>query len=98
MKALKLTLDEWQKINVEIAKQYPRSVWMIRPKMRQVLGFTPREHEEWLGSYDDANTENRRAGRYGYKKSICLDFYDESKRTMFLLKYGDWIEQKNENS
>ena len=28
---------------------------------------------------------------------IHLDFYDEPKRTMFLLKYGDWIRQEDEN-
>lgn len=96
MKALRLTQEQWQQINSEIVKTYPRSVWMIRPKMREVLGFTPREHEEWLGYYDDASPEDRRAGRHGYKKSVHLDFYDEAKRTMFLLKYSEYI--KNEDS
>jgi len=97
MKALKLTLDEWQKINIEIAKHHPRSVWMVRPKMRKVLGFTPREHTEWLGYYDDVSPEDRKTGRHGYKKSIHLDFYDDAQRTMFLLKYGDWIGKEDEN-
>jgi hypothetical protein len=93
MKPIKLTINEWQQINIEIAKHHPRSVWMVRPNMRKVLGFTPREHEEWLGYYNDANPEDKKAGRHGYKKSIHLDFYDDAKRTMFLLKYGDWIGQ-----
>ncbi len=97
MKALRLTLKEWDNIHEEITKQYPRSVWLIRSNMRRVLGFTPREHEEWLGYYDDASAEARREGRHGYKKTIHLDFFDEAKRTMFLLKYGDWIGQQDEN-
>ena len=70
---------------------------MVRWKMKEVLGFTTRTHEEWLGYYDDASSEDRRAGRHGYKTSIHLDFFDEAKRTMFLLKYGDWIKQENES-
>jgi hypothetical protein len=84
MKALKLTINEWQRINVEIAKHHPRSVWMVRTKMRKVLGFTPREHQEW--------NENR-----GYRTMIHLDFYDESQRTMFLLKYGDFMGKEDDN-
>ena len=84
MKALKLTINEWQRINVEIAKHHPRSVWMVRTKMRKVLGFTPREHHEWV--------EDR-----GYRNMIHLDFYDESQRTMFLLKYGDFIGKEDDN-
>jgi hypothetical protein len=97
MKALKLTPDEWHLIRQEIDKHHPRSVSMVRWKMREVLGFTTREHEEWLGYYDNASAEDRRSGKHGYKKSIHLDFFDEAKRTMFLLKYGDWIGRKDEN-
>lgn len=84
MKALRLTLNEWQKINIEIAKHYPRSVWMVRTKMRKVLGFMPREHREW--------NEER-----GYRTMMHLDFYDENQRTMFLLKYGDFIGKEDDN-
>lgn len=84
MRAIKLTINEWQEIIQQIAKHHPRSVWMVRPKMRKVLGFTPRDHEEWVEDGDFGS---------GYKKTIHLDFYDEAKRTMFLLKYGDWIGQ-----
>lgn len=83
MRALKLTLNEWQKILIEIAKHHPRSVWMVRPKMRRVLGFTPREHREWI---DDE-----------YRHSVHLDFYDESQRTMFLLKYSEFIDNKKDD-
>ncbi len=91
MKALKLTEKQWLEIRREIDKQHPRSVSMVRWKMREVLGFTVREHTEWLGYYDNVSKEDKKVGRHGYKKSIHLDFYNESQRTMFLLKYGNWI-------
>ena len=97
MKAIVLSIGEWENIIAEVAKYHPKSVVLTRWKMKEVLGFTPREHEEWVGSYDDASPEDRRAGRHGYKTSIHLDFYDEAKKTFFLLKYGDWIGQKDEN-
>lgn len=84
MKALRLSPDEWLSIRKEIDKHHPRSVSMVRWKMREVLGFTPREHRVW-----DQDL--------GYVVNVHLDFYDEAKRTMFLLKYGDWIGRKNTN-
>ncbi len=96
MKALKLTTSQWQSIRQQIDKDYPRSVSMVRWKMKEVLGFTPREHEEWLGHYEEVNNENRLSGRYGYQRSVHLDFYDEAKRTMFLLKYSDFISNSND--
>jgi hypothetical protein len=86
MKALKISLNQWQKILVEISKHHPRSVWMVRPKMRRVLGFTPREHTEWI---EDGDIGSK------HTKTIHLDFYDESKRTMFMLKYSDFINADN---
>lgn len=94
MKAIVLTHSQWYAIRQEIDKQYPNSVGMVRSKMREVLGFTPREHEEFLGNYDNASLDDKFQGRYGYITSIHLDFYDEAKRTMFLLKYGDFMQDK----
>ena len=88
MKALRLTTNEWHEIIQQIAKHHPKSVWMVRPKMRKVLGFTPRDHEEWVVIDHTGDRERRML-----KKEVHLDFYDEAKRTMFLLKYGDWIGQ-----
>lgn len=83
-RALKLTHREWKDVKKQIALRHPKSVLLLRSKMREVLGFTPREHTEW--------SEER-----GSTLSIHLDFFDESQRTMFLLKYGDWIGQKHES-
>jgi hypothetical protein len=54
--------------------------------MREVLGFVPREHSDWIP---------KMSGGY-YHVSMRLDFFDEKKRIMFLLKYGDVIHEKSE--
>ena len=91
MKALVLTFDEWQAIRQEIDKHHPKSVTMVRWKMKEVLGFTTRDHEEWV-IIDHTGDRERKM----LVKEVHLDFYDEAKRTLFLLKYGDWIGQQNQ--
>lgn len=54
--------------------------------MKRVLGFTVREHNEWVIKPD---------GGYG-EHQIHLDFYSANKRTMFLLKFSDVIGNTNE--
>jgi hypothetical protein len=88
-----ISKEIWTKIRDQISKTYPPSVLLIRNRMREVLGFTVREHEEWVDSDVDVND-------VGYRckwciTSIHLDFYDKPKRTMFLLKYSDFL---NDNS
>jgi len=81
MPTLKLTVSQWQKIREEMHNDYPKTVFMLRAKMKRVLGFTVREHNEWVIKPD---------GGYG-EHSIRLDFYNERKYTMFLLKYSELI-------
>lgn len=90
MKALVLTEKEWTTIRQQIDKQYPLSVSMVRWKMKKVLGFTPREHEEWV-VIDHTGDRERKI----LKKSIHLDFYSEQQRTMFLLKYSEMLGNEN---
>lgn len=51
----------------------------MREKMKQVLGFTVRRHREY----------QELVGSLNY---IHLDFYNEPKKTMFLLKYGEYLD------
>ena len=81
MKPIVLSKDKWLTLRKEIDRTHPRSVTMVRWKMREVLGFTVREHKEWRKDYVELTPIIM----------IHLDFFDESKRTFFLLKYGDWI-------
>jgi len=76
-RAVKITENQWFTIQLKIATHYPKSVLMIREKMKKVLGFTTRTNR-----YYDAN-------KYEWIEEIYLDFFNEPKRTMFLLKYSD---------
>ena len=82
MKAVKLTRSQWEDILNQIKKDYPKSVWMVRSRMKTVLGFTTREHREWREDYVSMVPNTM----------MHLDFFDEPKRTMFLLKYSDFMQ------
>ena len=81
MATLRLKTAQWKRIRQEIQIETPKSVFMLRDKMKRVLGFTVREHSEWID------------GEHRY--TICLDFYSENKYTMFLLKYSELIDRKD---
>lgn len=81
MSTIKISVVVWKRIRKDLQTQYPKSVFMLRSKMKQVLGFTVREHNEWVAKMDGGYSEH----------TICLDFYSEKKYTMFLLKYSEFI-------
>ena len=90
-KSIVLSEAQWLKIYNQIARDYPPSVLLIRDKMRLVLGFTSRAHEEWIDQEVDV-----RDVRYNTKycvRTVHLDFYSEPKRTMFLLKYSEHLDK-----
>jgi hypothetical protein len=74
---------------------------MLKRKMREILGFTVREHNEWVEDKVSDDKENgfdmfsvQQEGWYKGKRhehSIRLDFYNERKYTMFLLKYSEYL-------
>lgn len=81
-RSLKLKDDTWFKIKAKLRASHPPSVLLSRSKMREVLGFTDR----------DADYRDRFVDRYGkHHRAFYLDFFDEKKRTIFLLKYGDFL-------
>jgi len=92
-KSIVISMQQWNKILDAIAKTAPKSLVLIRKNMKETLGFTVRYHTEWI----DRNVESRDFG-YGTKyrqETIHLDFYNEPKKTMFLLKYSDIIGKTN---
>ena len=92
-KSIVISMQQWNKILDAIAKTAPKSLVLIRNGMKETLGFTVRYHTEWV----DRNVESRDFG-YGTKyrqETIHLDFYNEPKKTMFLLKYSDIIGKTN---
>lgn len=87
MKPIKLTQQQWKTVKKKIKESHPPSVLLIREKMKSVLGFTDRSHNEWIEHTNET-------GGY-FLNIVCLDFFDEKQRTMFLLKYGDiFLEKK----
>lgn len=84
MKPIIITPGQWLDLKNKINNDYPPSVRLVREKMKRVLGFTPRFYEEF----------NEDTGR---NVNVHLDFFDEHKRTMFLLKYTDYV-TKNRNA
>jgi hypothetical protein len=79
-KPIVLTQDKWYKLKNRLTKDHSPSVMMLSYRMKDKLGFTVREHREW--------TEQK-----GYMIDIRLDFYSEPKRTMFLLKYSEYLDK-----
>lgn len=81
MKAIRLTVNQWQQIRTELQTEYPKSVFLLRDRMKTKLGFTVREHLAFVPKME---------GGY-YEQEIHLDFFSESKRTMFLMKFSEII-------
>jgi len=90
---------QWVAILERIKQKEKPSVYLSRTKMKEVLGFTVRDHREYVKDpeyvrrpQDDEWYNMEPGGWYEGKRSehtVRLDFYDEQKRTMFLLKYGN---------
>lgn len=80
---IKLATDQWNNIHARLTVEHPASVMLLRYKMREVLGFTVREHQQWveLGKGVDGRP-------YGRMQTwIYLDFYNNAMESWFQLKY-----------
>lgn len=86
MRPVKLTVEQWKQIREELHEEHPRTVFMIRDKMKRVLGFTVREHRAWVDKPDTLG-DDLNVGFYRFE--IHLDFYSQNKRTMFLMKFSE---------
>jgi hypothetical protein len=99
MKPVVLSVSQWQRIRAELHTEHPKSVFMLKDKMRKVLGFTVREHNEWVETKKElyAEPDWLSTGQEGFYKnkhhehSIRLDFYNERKYTMFMLKFSEYL-------
>jgi len=76
MSTLTLTVRQWKTIRALLQEDHPTTVFMLKAKMKEVLGFTVREHNDWQDGM-----------------SIRLDFYNERKYTMFMLKYSEYLRE-----
>jgi hypothetical protein len=83
MKPLKITDKNWQTLRGELLKTHPFSHVMVRDRCKEKLGFVIREHQFNWNSW---NTE------------LYLDFYDDRKMTVFLIKWGHLLENDNDKA
>ena len=98
-KPIVMTPDQWLTILYRIKQREKPSVYLSRTKMKDTLGFTVRDHREYVKDPDYVKPSQDsewypvlELGWFEGKMSVHtvrLDFYDEQKRTMFLLKYGN---------
>jgi hypothetical protein len=85
-KPIEISRTQWEKLNKQLKKEYSLGTILIRDRMKEKLGFLPREYKDW----DDS------MGKYGgwRKNCVMLDFYSEKKRTWFMVKYSDYIQKE----
>ena len=96
-----LSVERWREIREDLHRQYPPSTFM-RDNMKAKLGFTVREHKAWVVNKNYNKEWNDWKQRQGNKSTLLdwepeqghtelqihLDFYDDKKKTFFLIKYG----------
>ena len=99
-KPIVMSSDQWNTILDRIKQREKPSVYLSRSRMKAVLGFTVRDHREYVTDQDYVRRPQDKdewfnmepAGWFEGKinvHTIRLDFYDDQKRTMFLLRYGN---------
>ena len=82
-KPIELSQHQWKRLLEQLKQDYPVSVLLLREKAKAKLGFVPREHKDW----DDTLGKWR-------KNCIMLDFYSEKKRTFFIVKYSEYLNEQ----
>ena len=98
-KPIVMSPEQWSSVLKMIKQREKPSVYLSRNKMKDVLGFTVRDHREYVkddnyvrppldGEWFNAVPMGWYEGKTNVH-TVRLDFYDEQKRTMFLLKYGN---------
>lgn len=78
IKHWELTHREWHEVRQKLIDDHGQSIVMISWKMRELLGFSVREHFRWDDTHQDWNDR---------RSVFCIDFYTEAARTYFLLRY-----------
>jgi hypothetical protein len=105
MQHIELSPEKWQKLLKELHQDYPKSVLAIKEKCKMTLGFTSREYNKWTPNkeYRQEMLEFERLtkeepdmwfmppAKGDYEKIICLDFFDDLKKTFFVLKYSEFL-------
>lgn len=85
MRPVVLNVEQWKQIRSMLHEEHPKTVFMLRDKMKRTLGFTVREHKAWIEKPDGGYSDYQ----------IHLDFYSQNKRTMFLMKFSELIGRRD---
>lgn len=83
MKSIELSHLAWKEIREKLKTKNKPSVILIRARMKEKLGYVDRDFRGI-----DSKT-------LMFKDCVYLDFYDESKYTLFLMQYGTYMDKKN---
>jgi len=73
--------QDWKDIQTQIIQEYGTKI-MISWVLKRELGFTVRDHQEWV-EFDKSGDRPR----YYMDNQIHLDFFNESAQSWFQLKY-----------
>ena len=84
IKPITITITQWRQITNEIFDNESVSVRGGRSKIRKALGFTERTY--WYGESTSDGAS--------FQELVDLDFFDERKKTMFIIKYSHIIDEK----
>lgn len=83
MKSIELSHTAWKEIREQLKVKHRPSVILIRGRMKAKLGYVDRD-------FRGADPKTLR-----FKDCVYLDFYDESKYTLFLMQYGTYMDKKD---
>ncbi len=92
MRPVILTVEQWKSIRKQLQEEHPKTVFMLRDKMKRILGFTVREHKRWIDE-EEIKGDEYTAGFYRFE--IHLDFFSQNKRTMFLMKFSEVLGEQS---
>lgn len=81
IKSIMITERQWDTLKNRIKEDYPPSVLLSRSRMKRTLGFTPRRQ-----LVNERGIQNI--------PIFHLDFFSDKKKTFFLMKYSDIINDK----
>ncbi len=74
MSTLIFSQQEWKKLKFRICEEHGNEFFLIRYRVERELGFTIRNHREWLD-------------QTGWNSTVRLDFKDPAQATFFQMKY-----------
>jgi hypothetical protein len=88
---IELTESQWETLATRLRQdnQHQPSVMLIRSRMREVLGFTTRQHQRWIETEHGYGCARREV-------VICLDFFDARMETWFRLRYAEYLNDRQE--